>query len=158
VIIYRHETSIIPKELLATSATFRRRLIVTDTVFSMSGDCAPLYSNCRIGGEYDAMLAVTKHTRRVSLASRAGVVGEPDLRRNVSMCDRTHQPRPCFAKDTVALLLRPQPTLRHIPAPIRQLLLKRGAIPAHAKTVVRHDQAAANVADVATTLEMTTSP
>ena len=46
------------KDLLSESTAFRRRLIVTDGVFSMDGDIAPLPDIYDLATEYDAMLLV----------------------------------------------------------------------------------------------------
>ena len=48
----------ISKSLLSESAAFRRRLIVTDGVFSMDGDIAPLPDIYEVATRYDAMLLV----------------------------------------------------------------------------------------------------
>ncbi|MDE0299940.1 MAG: 8-amino-7-oxononanoate synthase [Candidatus Poribacteria bacterium] len=56
--IYRHCDPEHLKELLAESSNFRRRLIVTDGVFSMDGDFPPLAEICDIAETYDAMLMV----------------------------------------------------------------------------------------------------
>ncbi len=56
--IYRHCDIIHLKERLAQSAKFRRRLIVTDGVFGMDGDIAPLPNICNLADAYDAMVMV----------------------------------------------------------------------------------------------------
>ena len=56
--IYRHCDPAHLKELLSESSKFRRRLIVTDGVFSMDGDFPPLADLCDIAEAYDAMLLV----------------------------------------------------------------------------------------------------
>ena len=56
--IYRHCDPHHLKELLSESSNFRRRLIVTDGVFSMDGDFPPLAEICDIAETYDAMLLV----------------------------------------------------------------------------------------------------
>jgi 8-amino-7-oxononanoate synthase len=56
--IYRHCDIIHLKERLAESAKFRRRLIVTDGVFGMDGDIAPLPAICNLADAYDAMVMV----------------------------------------------------------------------------------------------------
>ena len=56
--IYRHCDPEHLQALLAESAKFRRRLIVTDGVFSMDGDIAPLPEICDLADTYDAMLMV----------------------------------------------------------------------------------------------------
>ncbi len=56
--IYRHSDMEHLRELLSQSAEFKRRLIVTDGVFSMDGDIAPLPDICDIAGQYNAMVMV----------------------------------------------------------------------------------------------------
>ena len=56
--VYRHCDVAHLKALLSESATFRRRLIVTDGVFSMDGDIAPLPDIYEAATHYDAMLLV----------------------------------------------------------------------------------------------------
>jgi len=56
--IYRHCDVEHLKTLLAESANFRRRLIVTDGVFSMDGDIAPLQDIYEVALNYNAMLLV----------------------------------------------------------------------------------------------------
>ncbi len=56
--VYRHCDVEHLKDLLSESTTFRRRLIVTDGVFSMDGDIAPLPDIYDLATEYDAMLLV----------------------------------------------------------------------------------------------------
>ncbi len=56
--VYRHCDVEHLKSLLEESSSFRRRLIVTDGVFSMDGDIAPLQDIYQLSKEYDAMLLV----------------------------------------------------------------------------------------------------
>ena len=56
--VYRHCDVEHLKTLLSESAAFRRRLIVTDGVFSMDGDIAPLPDICDLAAEHDAMVLV----------------------------------------------------------------------------------------------------
>ncbi len=56
--VYRHCDVEHLKDLLSASTRFRRRLIVTDGVFSMDGDIAPLPDIYDLATEYDAMLLV----------------------------------------------------------------------------------------------------
>ncbi len=56
--VYRHCDIEHLKTLLSASAAFRRRLIVTDGVFSMDGDIAPLPDIYEVATRYDAMLLV----------------------------------------------------------------------------------------------------
>ncbi len=57
--VYRHcDVGHLEKLLKSTAATFRRRLIVTDSVFSMDGDIAPLPEVAALARRYDAILMV----------------------------------------------------------------------------------------------------
>ena len=56
--VYKHCDMEHLKGLLSESAMFRRRLIVTDGVFSMDGDIAPLPDICHLAAEYEAMVLV----------------------------------------------------------------------------------------------------
>ncbi len=56
--VYRHCDMEHLKVLLSESTKFRRRLIVTDGVFSMDGDIAPLPDICDLALEHNAMVLV----------------------------------------------------------------------------------------------------
>ena len=56
--VYRHCNVEHLKDLLSESTMFRRRLIVTDGVFSMDGDIAPLPDIYDLAVQYEAMLLV----------------------------------------------------------------------------------------------------
>ena len=56
--VYQHCDVEHLKILLSEAAAFRRRLIVTDGVFSMDGDIAPLPDIYEVATRYDAMLLV----------------------------------------------------------------------------------------------------
>jgi len=56
--VYRHRDANHLEELLKKSAHARRRLIVTDGVFSMDGDIAPLPELVALAERYDAILMV----------------------------------------------------------------------------------------------------
>lgn len=56
--VYRHADSDHLAELLASTPTSGRRLIVTDSVFSMDGDLAPLAKIADLAQRYSAMLLV----------------------------------------------------------------------------------------------------
>ena len=67
--IYRHYDIEHLESLLTQSTKFRRRLIVTDGIFSMDGDIAPLPEICELADRYDAMVMVDD-------AHSFGVLGE----------------------------------------------------------------------------------
>lgn len=56
--IYRHRDISHLESLLSQSATFRRKLIVTDGVFSMDGNIAPLPEICGLAERYNAVVIV----------------------------------------------------------------------------------------------------
>ena len=56
--VYRHCDMEHLKSLLSESHAFQRRLIVTDGVFSMDGDIAPLPDICNLAAAHDAMVLV----------------------------------------------------------------------------------------------------
>ena len=67
--VYRHCDVEHLRALLSESTGFRRRLIVTDGVFSMDGDIAPLPDICDLAAKHDAMMLVDD-------AHGFGVLGE----------------------------------------------------------------------------------
>ena len=56
--VYRHCDMEHLKSLLAESGAFRRRLIVTDSVFSMDGNIAPLPDICDLAAQHGSMVLV----------------------------------------------------------------------------------------------------
>jgi 8-amino-7-oxononanoate synthase len=67
--VYPHVDCEALEEMLRGAAGFRRRLIVTDTLFSMDGDLAPVARLAELAQQYDAMLMVDE-------AHATGVFGE----------------------------------------------------------------------------------
>ena len=67
--IYPHTDMAALEAMLAQGEKYRRRLIVTDTLFSMDGDLAPLPQLAELATEYNAMLMVDE-------AHAIGVFGE----------------------------------------------------------------------------------
>jgi len=73
--VYPHADAGALDALLATRSTARRRLVVTDSVFSMDGDHAPLREICRVAGAHDAMVMVDEaHATGVEGPTGAGLV------------------------------------------------------------------------------------
>lgn len=72
--IYRHDDLAGLERALEKSTTARRRFLITDAVFSMDGDLAPLPELCRLAGRFQAILMVDEaHATGVFGASGRGV-------------------------------------------------------------------------------------
>jgi glycine C-acetyltransferase/8-amino-7-oxononanoate synthase len=56
--VYPHVNSVALEEQLRQAGPFRRRIIVTDAVFSMDGDIAPLPRLLELASSYDAVLII----------------------------------------------------------------------------------------------------
>jgi 8-amino-7-oxononanoate synthase len=69
VLVYRHNDVDHLAELLGTATSHRRRLIVTDSLFSMDGDVAPLAKIAELSRAHDCMLMIDE-------AHATGVFGE----------------------------------------------------------------------------------
>lgn len=78
--VYPHKDMEKLEKLLKTSSDFKRKLIVTDSVFSMDGDIAPLSDIISLAKEYNAMTMVDEaHATGIFGKNRRGVLEEMGL-------------------------------------------------------------------------------
>jgi 8-amino-7-oxononanoate synthase len=83
VCVYPHKDASALEELLAGTAA-RRRLVVTDSIFSMDGDVAPLAAICDVADRHGAMVMVDEaHATGVVGSRGAGVVEAAGLQDRV---------------------------------------------------------------------------
>jgi 8-amino-7-oxononanoate synthase len=82
--VYPHADCEALEAMLREGGRFRRRLIVTDTVFSMDGDIAPLARIAKLAERYQAMLMVDEaHATGVFGAHGGGIVEQSELQQRV---------------------------------------------------------------------------
>jgi len=82
--VYRHADASSLDDILRATASARRRLIVTDSVFSMDGDRAPLAAICGLAERHGAAVMVDEaHAAGVLGPTGAGLVEELGLRDRV---------------------------------------------------------------------------
>ena len=82
--VYRHGDTAHLESLLAAAAPARRKLIVTDTLFSMTGDLAPLRELAELVGRHRAMLMVDEaHATGVFGALGRGACEQFGIERDV---------------------------------------------------------------------------
>lgn len=72
VFIYHHKDVEHLRSLLSGASGYRRRIIVTDGVFSMDGDIAPLLDISKIAAEHEALLVVDDAHATGVLGKRGG--------------------------------------------------------------------------------------
>ncbi len=85
VCVYPHADAAALERLLAQSGA-RRRLVVTESIFSMDGDTAPLTALCNIAERYGAMLMVDEaHATGVVGPHGAGIVAADGLQARVTL-------------------------------------------------------------------------
>ena len=85
VLVYPHNDAAALDELLARNPA-RRRLVVTESIFSMDGDTAPLAQICDVAERHDAMVMVDEaHATGVIGPHGAGVVAAMGLQQRVTL-------------------------------------------------------------------------
>ncbi len=84
--VYAHRNMEKLESILKKSSKYNRKLIVTDSVFSMDGDLAPLPDLVKIAAKYDAMLMVDEaHGTGVFGQNGRGVVEYFNLNKEVDI-------------------------------------------------------------------------
>jgi glycine C-acetyltransferase/8-amino-7-oxononanoate synthase len=84
--VYPHRDTVKLENILKKSSKYPRKLIVTDTVFSMDGDLAPLPDIVRIARKYKAMVMVDEaHGTGVFGKNGRGVVEHFNLNEKVNI-------------------------------------------------------------------------
>ena len=84
--IYRHNDVEHLATLLSATGTIRRRVIVTESVFAMDGDLAPLSDLANVAKQYDALLVVDEaHATGVFGSHGGGLVQELELGAHVDV-------------------------------------------------------------------------
>ncbi len=85
-LVYPHKDMKALEKILKSSGSFRRRLIVTDSVFSMDGDIAPLPDMIKLAKKYGAMTMIDEaHSTGViggegrGLEEHFGMAGQADI-------------------------------------------------------------------------------
>jgi 7-keto-8-aminopelargonate synthetase-like enzyme len=82
-VTFRHNDAASLAEKLSTGRACRRRLVVTESLFSMDGDVAPLAELARVAREHGAMFVVDEaHATGVFGRSGAGLVEEQGVARD----------------------------------------------------------------------------
>ncbi len=85
VVVYPHRDATALERALAASRA-RRRLVVTDSIFSMDGDIAPLPDICAAAERHEAMVMVDEaHATGVVGPGGAGVAAEQGVRDRVTI-------------------------------------------------------------------------
>jgi 8-amino-7-oxononanoate synthase len=75
--VYPHRDCVALEKMLRETGGFRRRLIVTDTLFSMDGDLAPVARLAELAQQFDAMLMVDEaHATGVFGVNGQGIVDQ----------------------------------------------------------------------------------
>jgi len=83
---YPHKDLSALEDILKRSEGFRRRLIITDTVFSMDGDIAPLPEIVELAGKYNAEVMIDEaHATGIFGNKGAGIVEYFNLKNEISI-------------------------------------------------------------------------